>query len=239
MVHLVLVGTVHRDPEGHDKLLSILNEEDPDCLTVEMSPYAVRFRREKRFVLASRVCDILEDFAREAPASLCRDPLFHPAIRNVLALIGFPFEYLAVTAFSRSRDVPFHCIDRSDFSKEKLLRVERDLITRDNLRALARLSPSEVYREIEQEYSLASMAFGKGQIAAYPRQDNGEVVARDRYMAGKIRALLDGSRYRRLLHVGGWEHLIDHGKKDTLFTLLSNLRPQRRLLPRWRGILMK
>lgn len=88
VAHIVLVATVHRDARGYDRLLSVLHEEEPDCLTLEISPYAA-----------------------------------------------------------------------------------------------------------------------------------------------KIRALLDSSRCRKLVHVGGWKHLLDDGNHGTLFGLLSDLHPQRRLLP--------
>ncbi len=230
MADIVLVGTVHRDPNGHDRLLSILREEGPDCLTLEMSPYAVRYREENRLALRRRVCDILDDLVGQTPAFAQQDPLFHPAIRNVLAMIDFPYEYLAASAFSRSRNIPFRCIDRSDLSRKRLSRLEREIITRENLRALIVLDPDEVCREVDREYSLASMVVHRGKETAYRLQIRREMAMRDRSMARRIRGILHGLRCRKLVHIGGWEHLLDHGKTETLFTLLSDLRPRRRLL---------
>jgi len=230
MVDVVLVGTVHRDPEGQDKLLSILHEEDPVYITLEMSPYAVRFRRRKRLVLRNRVCCILGDLVREGLALTSRDPLSHPAVRNVLSAVDFPYEYMAVSLFSRSNHVPFRCIDRSDFSKKKISRLERELISRENLQTLIGLNPHEIYRQIKQQYTLAFMALGRGQNAVYRPQNGRTMSKRDRFMAWKIREVLDSTPCHKLVHVGGWEHLIDYGSQETLFTLLSDLHPQRRLL---------
>jgi hypothetical protein len=230
--HVILIGTVHRDPEGYDRLLAILHEENPDCLTLEISPYAVRFRRKRRLALKKRVRDIVRGLARELPFPGEGEPVRHPAVRRVLAVIDFPYEYRAAAAFSRSKNMPFYCIDRSDFSREKISRLERELVTRENLRALIQFMPHEAYREIPREFRLASMALGRSQEAPFRNGDDQEMSARDRFMASKIRALLNASENRRLVHIGGWEHLIDDRNRDTLFRLLSDLRPQRRLLSR-------
>jgi hypothetical protein len=218
MPEILLVGTVHRDPEGYGKLLSILDEEDPDLLTLEMSPYAVWFRREKRVALRRRLSHILEELAREAPPRPYRDPFSHSAIRNILAIIEFPYEYEAASTFSRSRDIPFHCIDRSDYSRERISRIERELITKKNLRMLIRLGPDDVCRRISQEYFLASMAIDGDLGSTYCIQDRRELSMRDRFMARRIRGLLDVWRCRKLVHIGGWKHLLNHKKKrDTLY----------------------
>jgi len=70
-----------------------------------------------------------------------------------------------------------------------------------------------------------------GRSLVFRRQDGWELFLRDRYMAGKIRDILGSSRPEKLLHVGGWEHL-QEGDEDTLFSILSDLHPRRRLLPR-------
>jgi hypothetical protein len=230
MAHLVLVGTVHRDPEGHDKLLSLLHEEHPDCLTLEMSPYAVRYRRKNRVTLAKRILDTLHDLDRETSTRGFQDFLAHPAIQDTIALIDFPYEYMAASTFSESRKVPFHCIDRSDYSLEKISWIEKELITTENLRTLIDLDPNECSQRTRQEYRLASMALHPhGSVIRQP-QNHGEISQRDRHMAGRIRKLLTRLRCRKLMHIGGWEHLLDHGTNDTLFERLSDLRPRRRLL---------
>ena len=45
MKGLVLVGTVHLDPQGHAALLALLHELKPDAVTVEVSSYAIEYRR--------------------------------------------------------------------------------------------------------------------------------------------------------------------------------------------------
>jgi pheromone shutdown protein TraB len=38
---LILIGTVHRDPEGSAKLSSLLSKECPVAVAVEVSPYGL------------------------------------------------------------------------------------------------------------------------------------------------------------------------------------------------------
>ena len=230
MVHLILVGTVHRDPEGQGKLIDLLQSEDPDCLTLEMSAYAVQFRREKGEILRERVLDLLDGLARESPDLAHQVAHNHPAIRALLAVLDFPYEYQAIAAFSASRNVPFYCIDRSDLSRRKISRLEKELITRENHRELLCLNPGELFGAVDQESRLALMALRWGKGVPYRTQDHREMSIRDRFMARRIRQVLASSPCRKLVHVGGWEHLVRDVKRQTLFTLLSDLGPERRLL---------
>jgi hypothetical protein len=227
---VVLVGTVHRDPEGLEQLLSVLREENPDLLTLEMSPYAVQFRRERRLALGRRVSQILAELAQDGAVPALRSLRSHPAIRDVFLTIDFPYEYKAASIFSRRRTAPFYCIDRSDVSRKKIAWIERELITKENLRMLARSHPSETRCRIESEYLRAFLAIERGRMPPGGTQDRRERSMRDRFMAGKIRGILEASRCCKLLHIGGWEHLVDNGEEETLFKLLSDLLPQRRLL---------
>jgi len=72
-----------------------------------------------------RILDTLHDLDRKTSSRGFQDVLAHPAIRDAVALIDFPYEYMAASAFSRSRKVPFYCIDRSDYSLEKISWIEK------------------------------------------------------------------------------------------------------------------
>jgi len=229
MTQIVLVGTVHRDPKGYIKLVSILNEERPDFITLEMSPYAVRFRRGKGRVLISRVFEILKKIREENPRFATQDPADHPAIRHVIAILDFPYEYQAATAISLSRGIPFQCIDRSDFSREKLSRLEGELVTEENMRKLLDLDPVEFNEGLSREYGLAAMALRAPEIFN-SFSDRFEMIARDQHVARKIRGIAERSRCCKLLHIAGWKHLVTAGSGESLCELLSNLSPRRRLL---------
>jgi hypothetical protein len=88
MAQLVLVVAVHRDPEGYDKLISSLTEESPTCLSLEMSPYAVRYRRERRRTLAGKAHAIPKTSpwrsVRMTPNAACKEDE-----RNASTLPGF------------------------------------------------------------------------------------------------------------------------------------------------------
>ena len=229
MTEIVLVGTVHRDPKGYGKLVSILNEERPDSITLEMSPHAVRFRRGKGRILISRVFEIMKEIKKENPRFAFYDPADHPAIRHVVAILDFPYEYQAAAAVSQSMGIPFRCIDRSDFSREKLSRLEGELVTEGNLRKLLDLDAVEFHEGVRREYGLAAMALrAPGIFNSF--SDRSEMIARDQHAARKIRRIAEKSRCRKLLHIAGWEHLVMAGSGESLCELLSDLSPRRRLL---------
>ncbi|MCX5898988.1 MAG: hypothetical protein NTY29_12420, partial [Proteobacteria bacterium] len=85
---LVLVGTVHHDPHGYDKLQRVLAALQPDIITLELSPYGRGFRTKHSRKLSQRILSRL-------PAVAGRDHLPTP-LEQLLATITFPFEYQAV-----------------------------------------------------------------------------------------------------------------------------------------------
>jgi hypothetical protein len=52
---------------------------------------------------------------------------------------------------------------------------------------------------------------------------------RDRHMAGEIRRLL-AARPGRLVHIGGWVHLVADREGETLYSRLEELSPERLIL---------
>jgi hypothetical protein len=61
------------------------------------------------------------------------------------------------------------------------------------------------------------------------RGDEG-IGPRDRWMAAQIRRLLAARCGGHLVHVGGWVHLVEDARGETLYSLLADLAPQRLLL---------
>ena len=55
-------------------------------------------------------------------------------------------------------------------------------------------------------------------------------MERETFMAEEIRLLVEKARGERVLHVGGWEHLLEIPGGTSLFELLKDLRPARVLL---------
>ncbi|MDO3378190.1 hypothetical protein [Geoalkalibacter halelectricus] len=229
---LVLLGTVHRDPHSVPCLRRLLEQLGPALVSLEMSPWARDFRLERGPALQRRLHDILKSLAEERgldPAEIAR----HPAIREIRALLALPYEYRAAAAYCAARGVPLHLIDDNAVSQEKLALVEYELVSIANLRTLLSLPEPPANRENHAtarrlladdcpiEIRQAFLAARRGEHGIGPR---------DRRMARQIRKLGQEARPERLVHIGGWVHLVDDAKGETLYSLLADLKPERRLL---------
>lgn len=94
---LILVGTVHRAPKGYESLIKVLYAERPEVITVEVSPYGLRFRKKKR--------ELLE-----------KDGL--PL--GLKAYLEIPYEYKAAKDYGVDQGIPVIPIDLCWYSKRFL-----------------------------------------------------------------------------------------------------------------------
>lgn len=229
---ITLVGTVHRDPDGYERLLALLEELQPDLLTLEMSPYAFSYRQSRGRAQLLRLERILERLAKEGNEP--RETLAeHPAISDIRSLLAQPFEYLAASRYCEVHGGRPELIDSSEVSSAKLKRVETGLISYRNISVLLRLPadarnlPAENYRVAQSMVcDEPSAAVCRSYLA--PRRGAEGIGPRDAGMAEQIRQRLH--RARHLVHVGGWVHLVADELGETLFSRLADLRPARRLL---------
>ncbi len=44
---LLLIGTVHGDPQGYERAMKLLRQVQPDLVTVEVSRFSLRYRRRQ------------------------------------------------------------------------------------------------------------------------------------------------------------------------------------------------
>jgi len=221
---LVMVGTVHRDPGGYGKLLRILDREAPGFITVEISPYALEFRAKMAFGLRAALRENLKEIQREEGAP-CR--LFSCGeIQGIFLLLKVPFEWRAAEKYAKRWEIGLKPIDLSAYAEEKLSQIS-ELIRLDNLRVLLKVpQPSiaeQVCRQYERARSLWCLPSETGFISA-------EIQAREEHMAREIRRLMAGNRRRKVLHIGGWEHLLPAFSGKSLFARLEDLNPRRLLL---------
>ena len=231
---LTLIGTVHRDPRGAERLLSLLRCLRPDLITLEMSEKAFAYRQREARRLLLRLDRILERLAGELPADL-QGLQVHPAVADIRTLLALPFEYQAAAAYAAEAAVPLHLIDRSDVSAAKLRRVERELVTYRNLKILVSLPAGAEKSDFEgygRAHAMITHDPDEAVRQAFLAGRRGEegIGPRDRWMAAQIRRLLVTRRGAHLVHVGGWVHLVEDARGETLFSLLADLAPQRLLL---------
>jgi hypothetical protein len=223
---LILVGTVHRDSKGFQRLLAILGREVPDFITVEISPYALRFREKHAPGLQAILRENLRRIQREEEESY-RRCMSHGEIQGIFRLLRIPFEWRAAKAYAQQHQIACKAIDLSKYSKEKLNHVS-ELIHFDNLLALLQIPRFRIDRKIDWEYQRAR------DLWDHPPKGRSifseEIEEREAHMAGEIHRLMEEDKKRRVLHVGGWEHLLEMRPKKSLFTRLENFNPCRLLL---------
>ena len=192
MKGLVLVGTVHLDPDGHAALLAMLHELKPDAVTVEVSSYAIEYRRTAGPELLSR----LEPFRRE-DGSLPR------AMHAVVAQLRPPFEYTACEAYADRTGAQLELVGDGQLSRQLLDRLEKELMVTDNLVALATRDEPPLGEQVRREWARAHRELGAGPVLDSFGQRRMERL--NRRMARQIRAVISAGT--PCVHVGGWAHL--------------------------------
>jgi hypothetical protein len=222
---LMMIGTVHRDPQGRARVLRLLQQEKPAIISVEISPYSRIFRARKaaafRSILRENLRRIHQD--EEIP---WREILSKSAIQGIFLLLKDPYEWRAAEVYAQGTGIILKEVDLSRYSEERLSHLP-DLVSGENLRALLRLPPSDLREEVEAEYHRARFLFGHPPIF---RPKSPETQEREAFMAGEIRRLFRFAQGRKVLHLGGWEHLLELSGAISLFGLLKDLRPERVLL---------
>lgn len=200
---LVLIGTVHIDPGGEQLLLEMLRQLQPTVVTVEVSEYALRFRRDRAPELLRRL-----DEHRLPSGEL------PPGLQAVAAQLQIPFEYRAAQAHAeRSSGGDLFAIGDSDESRRLLELFELEVMDPDNLRKLAEFDTPPLKEQVEREWRRARRSW-KSRLT-------GDATNPERSLAERIRG---HAGQERSVHVGGWEHLAG------LSYLLSDLAPAAVLL---------
>ena len=236
MVSLTLVGTIHRDPKGLPRLMETLERESPDIITLEMSEYGVAFRERNGFRLKERLFDILRGLHEKSTQNQRgkiewpQNPLEIGAIRAILLTLELPFEFMAVKAYCERKRIPFRCIDLSTYSRAKLKTLRKEMITEDNLWKILAFAAMDPHEELRRQQILARRLISHDGDQVFMEVFlNGKIgdgiVHRDRYMSLRIKEIL--RNHKKILHVGGWEHLLDYPRGKTLYGLLKGLRPKR------------
>jgi len=192
----IMLGVIHRDENGPALLRDWLARIKPDVVTLELSHYGIRFRRELGEEYKRRVGEIVTQLNENG------EKYNEEALASLFAYVNTPYEFDVVSAYAAENEIPFYIIDMDFFSYVKLRAIE-DLFSEENIEKV--LTRSEGPNG-NQEKAQARLYFEKGiTIAHYDR----EMYIRDRYMAAKIQDLMKGNHDKRFLHVCGWQHLED------------------------------
>jgi hypothetical protein len=215
----ILIGTVHGDPRGLARAAKLLLHLRPDLVTVEISPFSLRYR------LQHGRC-----WQRQLAANLAALPAGaerHLAIQRLAAQVALPFEVRAACDYSRRINVPWRPLDLGSLSRRHLPRYETELLSPANLEALLATPDGDLEDFVAGQFCRARQA-----LAGAPRRSIfpgiPETLRRERFLARRLRRLV--SRHRRVVHLGGWEHLEAREDSPSLWSDLADLQPGRVLL---------
>lgn len=231
---LTLIGTVHRDRDGERRLAALLEALQPQIMTLEMSEVSLRSRQLHTTSRLQRLTHILAQLAAESGTTVAALNSL-PAVIGIRTLIDYPFEYRAAAAYAARHSIPLELIDAPEVARDKLRRIDRELLTRRNLRVLTTIKEQgpdghqEGYGLARRILSGSAPAALRQAFLAGRRGEEG-VGPRDRRMAVAIRQQIARHPGGHLVHIGGWVHLVEDESGETLFSLLSDLAPRRRLL---------
>jgi hypothetical protein len=201
---LTLIGIVHLDPGGYARLLDLLSTEKPRVVTVEVSPYALRYRRTH-----------LAQYRQTLDAFRRADGRLPNGLEAVAAQVELPFEYRAAAAYAETHDARVVRVGDSQESRRLLDLLERELMATDNLLALALREERPLDELVAHEWERALQRYQREPVLS--SEATRRLVRRNGRMARKIRPL---TAQGALIHVGGWEHL--HGLRE----LLVDLKPR-------------
>ena len=225
MAEIVLVGVIHGDPEGYDRLAALLRREDPSLVTLEFSEFGLRFRREKAATIRENLRCLLLDIGLDGEA--IRTLFRKGGPGGLTALLDFPYEYLAARDFCSERGRPLSLIDLSRFSGQKLRLLEEEALQAENIRALLDRKDPDMREEVRRQRRMAERCLAGGSDFPFLRSTElaEEMRIRDQHMAEEIRRRAEACPGAKLMHIGGWEHLVDSEECPGLVHALRDMRP--------------
>jgi len=206
---------VHGDPAGYDRAWRFFEGLRPDIITVEISRFSVRYRERAAQDWQRRLATALE----ELPSGAAE----HPAIARVAAQAALPFEYRAARDWGQARGVPIKLLDTGVVARRHLPRYGSELFSPGNLRVLLETETAGSLEDfVAGEFQRARrVRSGKDRRRLFPAPS--ETGRRERLWARRLRRLVGGEQ--RVLHLGGWEHLVPWPDGGGLPHLLKDLQP--------------
>ncbi len=218
MNQLILIGTVHGDPEGYTRACKLLERFKPDLVTVEVSRFSLRDRQRQEL----RWQRLLYQALAALPAAAAN----HLAIRRLITQVSLPFEVRAARDYSRRGSAPWRPLDLGAPSRRHLPCYGRELLSLENLQTLLDTEDEPLEDYINREYRRAQLSCR--QPLWHPRTAAPETARRERLLARRLRRHL--ARFGRVAHLGGWEHLVPWRAAAGLWQRLADLEPLRLFL---------
>jgi hypothetical protein len=212
---LILLATVHGDPAGYERTWRFFEQVRPEIITVEISPFSVRYREQALKSWRRRLSKALETLSLEAEKSL--------SVARVAAQAELPFEYRAARDWGKLHQVPVKLLDAGRVARRHLPRYADELLSPDNLRLLNENEASGTLEDfVAAEFRRARLArAGKLRPLLSPADPGDQ--RRERLWAKRLKDLVNSGK--RVVHLGGWDHLVQWEGGGGLTQLLNNLKP--------------
>lgn len=217
---LILLGTVHSDPSGYARTRFLLSEIQPDLVFVELSPYALHYRKEHAPRLLRELSQNLQHAAHRIGLSF-KDALMHPQVRAIRRQIALPFEYRASEAYaSHATGVTILAVDWSEFSRQ-WIETWGELISAENLESLLRLERMQIPVHVQYDRAARQITSGSPVLDPWTGNDFSPWRSREEHIAARIRLELAHRSPRLPIYIGGWRHLLRGGAFKTLRDILG------------------
>lgn len=216
---LILIGTVHGDPQGYVRAGKLLHHLRPDLVTVEISPFSLRYRLRHGPRWQRQLARALADLPPAAAS--------HLAMQRLIAKVALPFEVQAARDYRRQAGVAWRPLDLGAPARRHLPRYEPELLSPANLQVLLTTADGSLEEFIAAEFHRARLALARNPRRLFPLS-NPETQSRERVLARRLRRL--AGRYPRVAHLGGWEHLVGWQDAFSLWQEVADLHPRRLLL---------
>jgi hypothetical protein len=197
---------------------------------VEISPFALKFRKERSSELRKAFLERLRTVSRELKIEFAV-ALKHVQIASILRQIGIPYEYRASAAYAKKTGTDLIAVDYSEFSRE-WIETWPEMTSAANIERLLELEGTAP--PVASLYAQAARRIGGGPSLpeTLPGGDASVWQERERYMAAEITSALGRLSPDRPVYIGGWWHLSCEGSVKTLRELLGIAVPSCRLLDR-------
>lgn len=155
---LLVLGVIHRDPQGADRLVQALDARPWGLISVEVSAFALRWRRGPgRQLLAALEANLPAAAVR---AGLSQDQARrHPALAWLRAYLCPPYEWLVAREAAARRGAPCVALDFS-LQSRRLLAEAPELVTMANLAQLL-TAPAPATAALERRRA-ADLLSGRG-----------------------------------------------------------------------------
>jgi hypothetical protein len=190
---LILLGTVHRDPDGKRRLSQYLNDLVPTAISLEVSPASVTLRREngrrwqRLFITRLRA---LSSRTGLTPGEL----MAGSGLRGLWEYLRLPYEFRAANEYGRKNQIPVFLLDDSEPAVSFLTRVEQELLSLKNMTLLAEAgSDRPLSQDVTAEYHrAASRIYGNAPPLDITTHHREAWSSRETGLSQKLRLLHQG-----------------------------------------------